>query len=682
MRCSLRKILLFCFLLSSFALSAQHNNPDSINALLRTAPDREKLGILSNQANALRYNNPEQALDYASQAIEIATRLNDVDALAKNHQLAGGLYFRSGAFARSKDSYMQALNDFSQARNEKGKAEVNNALASLYYAEGNLIAAVQGHLDALRYYETANDKAGLLNTLSNLGNIYTKQNNFSKAIEYNLRAIKLYEESSDKLRTLVSYDNIGNIYLRQGNYVKAEEFFNKSLRIYREINNRAGMASALNQLGNIESRQEHVQQALGFYKSSLKLSDELNMQPLTVANLNSMGESYYSLGQYDEAIGCYKRAITISKSIGLKIELDVAYQGMAEIYRLTKEVSKAQAFNAMSHDIRDSLYNDSIVKRLADAELRFEAEKKQIQIELLSKEQTIKETELLRERQLRNVFISALSILLVIFVILVYFFIQNKRIAHNLERQKNELQEKNTAILEQSEKLNQLNTVKDRFFSIISHDLRNNLTSMKLYFDLVSHPGYEASDNSEVTKNIAGSVENTIDLLENLLIWASAQIKGVPIHIQKLNIHSLVQENLDLLHNAAAQKQIEVTNDVDAHTTAYADMDMIRLVLRNLLANAIKFTSEQGVITVASRIERDHCIVSVKDNGVGISKDAMERLFSQHQNPTTKGTANEKGTGLGLILCKDFIERNNGRIWAESEEGKGSTFVFTLPVVV
>jgi signal transduction histidine kinase len=239
---------------------------------------------------------------------------------------------------------------------------------------------------------------------------------------------------------------------------------------------------------------------------------------------------------------------------------------------------------------------------------------------------------------------------------------------------------KNTSILEQTEKLNQLNTVKDRFFSIISHDLRNNLTTMKLYFDLISHPEYEESDNKEITKNISGSVENTIDLLENLLIWASAQIKGVPIHIQKLNIHSITQENINLLNSASSQKHIEIMNEINENVTAYGDMDMIRLVLRNLIANAIKFTSENGIIKIKSDVNNNVCQISIIDNGVGISKSSMERLFNQHLNPTTKGTGNEKGTGLGLILCKDFIERNNGKIWVESEEGKGSTFTFELPL--
>ncbi len=668
---------IFCY---SIIANAQQNSNDSLNTLLRSSSDKEKINILYKQANILRYNNPVEALDYVTQAIAVATKMNDAEALAKNYQLAGSIYFNSGSFAKAKDAYQQAFVFYSQIKNEKGKAEVNNSLATINYSQGNIPAAVEGYLNALRYYEEANDKFGLLSTLNNLGNLYTKQNNFSKAIEYNLRAIKLYEESTDKLRTLVGYDQIGNIYLRQSNFSKSIEYFNKSLKLYTEINNKAGIASTLNQLGDIEMKLDKIENAILYYNRSKKISEELNMQPLVVSNLNDLGNAYFLLLRYDEAIDDFKQAIKIAKNVGQNIELDAAYKGLSEVYKVTKESGKAQTFSALSNQIQDSLYNDSIVKQLADISLRYESEKKQSQIELLSKEQKIRETDLLREKQIRNIFTGAFSVLSLIMIVLIYFYVQNKRISKNLEKQKNVLEQKNKDILEQTEKLNQLNAVKDRFFSIISHDLRNNLTTMKLYFDLISHPDYKETDNHEVTKSISGSVENTIDLLENLLIWASAQIKGVPIHIQKLNMHSLTQENMNLLNSLATQKKIDLKNEMEENVTAYGDMDMIRLVIRNLIANAIKFTDENGLIKVTAQTINDKCRISIIDNGVGISEQSIDRLFNQHLNPTTKGTGNEKGTGLGLILCKDFIERNNGKIWVESVQGKGSSFIFELPL--
>lgn len=679
-KCIIVILILFIYC-NITTVRAQQINTDSINAILHSTGDKEKVTFLYNLSKNLSNNNPNLAIDYINQAIESALKTYDADALAKCYQLLAGIHFRFGAFPKAKEYFLQSLNYYTQTKNEKGKAEVNNSIASINFAQGNFPAAVEGYLNSLKFYEDINDRQGMLSTLNNLGSVYTKQNNFSKAIEYNLRAIKLYEESADRLRTVVGYDNIGNIFLRQGNLLKAKEYFNKSLKIYSESNNNTGTAYTLNQLGNIEAKLDKDQNAVTLFLKSLSICEKLNTQPLIVKNLNDLASSYSNLGDYVKAIETYKRSISIAKRLNyLIIELDEAYKGLSDIYKITNQIGKATTFSILSNQIQDSLFNDSIVKRLSDISLRYESEKKQSQIEILSKERAIKESELLREKQISTIFIISSIILFIIFIVLIYFFIQNKHITRNLKKQKSELEAKNKAILEQSEKLNQLNTVKDRFFSIISHDLRNNLTTMKLYFDLISHPEYTDYDNKEVTKNISTSVENTIDLLENLLIWASAQIKGVPIHIQKINLHSLALENLNLLHNAAIQKHINLTNNIGENITAYGDMDMIRLVIRNLIANAIKFTGDYGSIVISATLENDMCNICISDNGVGISKSSLDKLFIQNLNPTTKGTANEKGTGLGLILCKDFIERNKGRIWVESEEGKGSKFCFELPV--
>jgi signal transduction histidine kinase len=666
------------FLLFTSPAFGQGN--DSLKAILNAATDPEKLIILTQAAQNLSNNSPYEALDYATQAIDLAHALGDESALARNYQLSGRIHYSNGNFAKAKEAHAQALSWYGRTGNEKGKAESQVALASIYFSQGNLPAAAERYLSALSYYERTANKTGMVMVLSKLGDIYKRQNNFSKAIEYHRRAMRIYEESSDKYRMLVISDQIGNIYLQQNNFRKADEFFRKSLRLYKELNNQAGVAFTLHSLGNTALQAGQPEKALTYFAQSMVIARKQRTQPLVVGNLNGLAQASVATGKNEDAIRLYQEAVKIAREVGLKMELEKAYTGLAEVYKLTRQTSKQSTFRSLSSNIRDSLYNDSIIKKMSNLELMYIAQKKQSQIELLSREQKIRESELLRERQRSSFFTIASVILGIIFIVLVLFFIQNKRIARRLQRQKNELQIKNTEIIAQSEQLRQLNTVKDRFFSIISHDLRNNLTSMRLYFDLISNPEYDATGNTELTKQIAGSVENTIDLLENLLVWASAQIKGVPMHIQKINMHSLAEENIHLLAGQALQKRISLHNSIPEDLTAYGDIDTIRLILRNLISNATKFTPEDGRIEVLGEAHGNMCRITVKDNGVGISKRSMELLFRQHENPTTKGTGNEKGTGLGLILCKDFIERNSGRIWAESEEGKGSSFIFELPL--
>jgi signal transduction histidine kinase len=470
--------------------------------------------------------------------------------------------------------------------------------------------------------------------------------------------------------------------MRQNNLPKAREYFNKSLNLYGEMKNSAGIASTLLQLGFIEQTSEKHDQALVLFKRSLDISTRLKAQPIIVSTLNAMGKSYTQTKQYPLAIQCFRKATRLAKSSDMKIELEESYQGLANVYKLTQEKDKASTFNSLSKELKDSIYNDNKLKKLNDLLLVYKSEKQLQQIELLNKEQQIQESELTREREMRNLLTVASVILGLLFLVLVVFTIQNRRFAKSLQKQQAELLEKNANILEQKEKLDQLNTVKDRFFSIISHDLRNNLTTMKLYFDLISNKDYEPQDNGEITKQIAGSVENTIDLLENLLVWASTQIKGVPIHIQKLNVHTLAQENINLLSGTAHQKNISLKNNVDEDALAYGDIDMINLVLRNLITNAIKFTGENGEVLLWSTKEQNMRIIAIQDNGIGISTENIDKLFHQHLHPSTKGTANEKGTGLGLLLCKDFVNRNGGEIWVKSRKNEGTTFFFSLPLHV
>lgn len=677
-----RLTLVFIYVFWFFNLNAQQLDADSLLRISKTGNDREKVQALIALAQENKNNNPQLAVTYASQALEKAKTLNDDALWAKAAQILASAEFINGNFNPAKEHYTEALLHFTNTNNKKSIADVSASLGGLYFAQGNLTTASDFYLKALRLFEEEHNKTGMVNMYSALSNLYSRQNNFSKSIEYGLKAINSYEESSDKLMALVGYDNIGNMYIQQKDLPKAKFYFNKSLRLYSDMRNNAGIASTYIQLGNIEYETGNPENAVTYFKKALDISNNLKIQPLTVACYNALGKAFIELKLYSKAIEQFNRSVAIAKQMNLKIELDEAYEGLALVYKITNSDEKAQTFSALSKELKDSLYNDSTLKRLNDQLLVYESEKQQQQIVLLNKEQQIQENEIKRQRERANIMIGAFSVLGILLVIVLIFAFQNRKIAHNLRKQQIELIEKSNSILEQKEKLDQLNNVKDRFFSIISHDLRNNLTTMKLYFDLISHQDYVASDHSEITKQISGSVENTIDLLENLLIWASAQIKGVPIHIQKLNMHTLTQENINLLGSIAHQKNITLQNNVDESVIAFGDMDMINLVLRNLISNAIKFTNENGNVLIHGNMLTTECIIEVRDNGIGISEENMPRLFNQYEHPTTKGTGNEKGTGLGLMLCKDFIERNGGSIWVKSEKNKGSSFFFNLPLKV
>ncbi len=244
-----------------------------------------------------------------------------------------------------------------------------------------------------------------------------------------------------------------------------------------------------------------------------------------------------------------------------------------------------------------------------------------------------------------------------------------------------ELKRAHDKISQQAERLRELNATKDKMFSVISHDLRAPLGGIKSMLDLMYE---DQKDNRQISAKSLDSLKNAADqtynLLENLLYWSRSQRGKLVNNPEPINIYDLVIENIELLKTMSDNKQIEIKNQIGENTEARADRNMIKTVLRNLIINAIKFTHEKGQITLSSNEKEDMVEISVADTGVGIQKQNLEKILNNKEYYTTFGTRREKGSGLGLNLCVDFIRRNNGELYIDSEYGKGSTFTFSLPV--
>ena len=251
-----------------------------------------------------------------------------------------------------------------------------------------------------------------------------------------------------------------------------------------------------------------------------------------------------------------------------------------------------------------------------------------------------------------------------------------------------ELTQKNIEIEQQAKELEKqrteleaLNTTKDKFFAIIAHDLKNPFSTVLGLSELLARE-FESFD-SDSLKNFISQIykysNNTFNLLENLLQWSMVQTGRMPLRPKIINLKSIIEENVELLSGNAIQKNIKIEVVSCNDCSAYVDTNQITTVVRNLLSNAIKFTPAEGSIIVETISKGEYWEVSVKDNGLGITEKDLNKLFLIDSNPTTIGTSQEKGTGLGLILCKEFVERNGGKVWVDSKEGKGSTFFFTAP---
>ncbi len=258
--------------------------------------------------------------------------------------------------------------------------------------------------------------------------------------------------------------------------------------------------------------------------------------------------------------------------------------------------------------------------------------------------------------------------------------------------QKKEINQKNIELAElnaslevkvqkRTEELRALNATKDKFFSIIAHDLKNPFNALMGFSTLLLNEFEDFSDDEKIdlikTMNVAS--DTAYKLLQNLLEWSRSQTGSMKWEPESNSLHEVVYNTVDLLNNAATAKEITIKAIIPP-LNIWVDVNMATTVVRNLMSNALKYTPKGGEIRVYSKKYENEVEVTIEDNGVGIKKEDQEKLFRIDINHSTSGTNNEQGTGLGLILCKEFVEKNGGKIWVESIEGKGSKFKFTFPL--
>jgi signal transduction histidine kinase len=256
------------------------------------------------------------------------------------------------------------------------------------------------------------------------------------------------------------------------------------------------------------------------------------------------------------------------------------------------------------------------------------------------------------------------------FIYIIIRFVHKNYTLERLKAEKSEL------------RLHQLNVDKDRFISILGHDLKspfNNLLGLsELLTDEINN--LKTEEIKDIAKNINKSAQITNKLLEDILMWARTQQGKIPFNPQKLSFTDIIKDTIEILRPSADAKNITLINFTEDQMHVFADIDMLKTVLRNLVSNAIKFTNNGGTININAEENFENVTISVSDNGIGIPPDNLTKLFDIAQILTTTGTAKETGTGLGLLLCKEFVEKHGGKIWVESEVGKGSDFKFTLPI--
>ncbi len=699
-RCSLvwlrmKKIFqFFILLLVGWSVSVSASDIDQLTVRYNTAKDDTvRLGVMIDIINHYYGQNPDSALVYGYKAEKLAIQLEQDSTLAIAEREIARLLRKTGDY-RGAIAYIKRA----MAREEKLNNKINvskalNILGVLYYEQSNFVEALKHYLKSLKLYEQLGNKDGIASIYNNLGLLYKEKGNNDLALKHYKKSLEINEQLKDSIGLAYGYNNLGVIYRTKGDYQTSLTYFYKSLFLKEALGSKEGIASSFMNIGTTYIKQGHFDKALNVVYKALEINKELNNPSKEAQNYLILAKTYLKLGIPYKSITYGIKAQELSKKIGrVSLELQ-ANQIQYKAYKQMGNHEKALLKFELAQSMQDSLSQVQKTEDLANLKFNYDIEKQQLEIESLNKDKIIQEEKIKKQNMERNVLVVVLTFFAIIASILyknnrrkqknnVKLTDKHKEIAsknNELARLNQEIVDQNVSINVQKNNLEELNHIKNNLFTIVSHDFRSPLKSIQGFLNLLSMDALSKEEMKKLVDDLKDKVDITTEFLENLLTWARNQMHNIESKPQPINLRQIAEDNIALLRPAAEKKGVKLDVQIQHNLEAFADPNMINLVVRNLVVNAIKFSSANDMVTLTAKNRGAKGIFSVEDTGVGMDEKITAKIFDLETYSTT-GTANEKGTGLGLILCKDFVEKNNGTIWAESKLGKGSIFSFTLPL--
>lgn len=611
------------------------------------------------------YASADSALYYGRQVVELAESIDDDKGRMEGHNIMGIAYWSQGNFPEAIITYRKGLEI---ATSDTGfQYAIPSFLTNIgicYKAIGAYDKALDAYLQALSLVQ--DNQATYASTLNNIGLLYQELDERDKAMDQYQQALAIAEElkAYPQLKTSIQ-NNIGNLFFTQENWRAADAMYTAVLEQARINGSREAEADALNNLSVLEQKRGNFSEARKLAVESLRIAEDMGKQV-------DVGESLLRLAKLERAEHKLWNARYFADSalaIGVrhdKIDLQRnANKTLADIYESLNFGSKALFYYKNFVVLQDSLESERKTRQIMEVEAKYELRAMEAQ------NQQLTEIAQLRAQQYEDS--RAWNVRLVLGIILLFALsITTIGLLLAVRRSRNRQRT-------QKEELEELNAIKDQMFSIVSHDFKSPLNSLRSILNLVEEGELTDDDLKRVIPALQKELGYTSQLLENLLYWAKSQMKGIKVHPKEIDLRPLIRFDEDLLLPMAEKKQIELKVDLPQSLPAYADEDMIQLVIRNIMSNALKFTPQGGMVKVNAFTEEEHWCIQVKDTGVGIPPEKKARLFEMNNSYKTRGTDNEKGSGLGLKLCKEFVEKNRGWIWVSSEEGEGTTFSFTVP---
>ncbi|MBK9248655.1 MAG: tetratricopeptide repeat-containing sensor histidine kinase [Ignavibacteria bacterium] len=551
------------------------------------------------------------------------------------------------------EKYLELANE---TRDKKQIATGYRLIGRTYWLQGKLSASLENLFKALQLYQEINDSYGMAKTSVSIGVNYAKLDEYDKALKYYMIARQKFEILDDELGLAQTYINSSDMYLNINDRKRALVEGVEALRRYKIGSMRTigpdsnmGVAMSLGKLAEIYRVDGNLDSAIHLYKQALVIERNINHKHGIATTLLFMIDILFKQQKFGEAENLAKEALDVSKEIEAVDLTSNALRDLAIIYKQNKNYEKALDYFEQYQAVRDTI-------------VKYDARAVSAKFELQSAEAEYKVTsELQSAKQTYTIVIASLIVLSLL--IIAFIFYNRNKLTKKLNNQ-----------------LAESNTTKNKLFAVISHDLKGPLSAFSELSNILSlhRSSISETERAKIMANMHSSSVNILGLLDNLLGWSRSQMKGYKLYPELIIIHELVQEVLASIADLAAVKNIQLLNLTDTSIELTADRNALEMVLRNLIHNAIKFSHPNGKVEVRACVVNGHTEITVVDEGIGLSESSKLGLFTLSPNKSTIGTAMEKGTGLGLVLCKDIIELHGGTIRAEANNEVGTKFIITL----
>ncbi len=627
---------------------------DSIMNSISHLPDTAKINRLGDICFQNRYKDQNLAILCGEKGIEIARAIGNKKLEARLLNITGVCYRILGDYTKSLNYFFIALREFDESKDSVEMGFAENNIGTNYLIKSYYTVALEHIKKGLEIFRKVNNKGGMAYCTKALGDIYVKQCNYEKAL--------IYYDSTYLLRKDIKYDKgvytailkIADVYAVMKQYDVALAKYAEAEKGFLEVGEHGAVASTCEKTAVVYIELKDYDKALIYATKAYNLAQKYNTITSLIENGKNIGVIYTHLKRFDEA----EKMLTSSLALARKHKDNMltleCFQAFSDFYKEKGDLSSALKFARLESEIKDSIMMQESIAGAGEMETIYDSEKEMRERAMLQKNIELAESQ-------RNYWII-ITLLLVVISLVIYWKFQFKKRAN--------------------QKLYELNAMKDKFFSIISHDLKNPFHGL-IGLSSILLDDIEKKDFDKLithAKLIHSSSEQGYNLLINLLEWSRSQTGKMKVEIKEVNLKDLIYNIVELVMPASMEKKISVGITVDENLNCITDENILNTVIRNLLSNAVKYTNLSGKIKIKAFQENEKVLVSVEDNGTGIKDDDKQKLFRIDGSFSTPGTKNEKGTGLGLILCKDFVEKLGGSIWVESEFGKGTKFTFSIPI--